>query len=108
MTPYTAAHQAPLSMGFSRQGYWSALPIPSPGDLPKPGIESRSPALQADSLLTELMLTLKNAQHESQVSCGGKMRTATQKTAFQITLRNCLKEGRGRAKIYRSFLTKGR
>ena len=41
-------------MGFSRQEYWSGLPFPSPGDLPDPGIESRSPALQADSLLSEL------------------------------------------------------
>ena len=42
--------QAPLSMEFSRQEYWSALPRPPPGDLPNPGIEPRSPALQADSL----------------------------------------------------------
>jgi len=41
-------------MGFSRQGYWSGLPFPSPGDLPDPGIEPRSPALQTDSSLTEL------------------------------------------------------
>ena len=40
-------------MGFSRQEYWSGLPFPSPGNLPDPGIESRSPALQADSLLSE-------------------------------------------------------
>ena len=53
-TPWTAAHQAPLSLGFSRQGYWIGLPFPSPGDLPDPGIEPRSPALQADSLPTEL------------------------------------------------------
>ena len=53
-TLWTVAHQAPLSMGFSRQGYWSGLPFPSPGDLPDPGIESTSPAtpaLQVDSLL---------------------------------------------------------
>ena len=49
-TPWTVAHQAPLSMGFSRQGYWSGFPFPSPGDLPDPGIEPGSPALQADSL----------------------------------------------------------
>ena len=49
-TPWTEAHQAPPSMGFSRQGYWSGLPFPSPGDLPNPGIEPRSPALQADAL----------------------------------------------------------
>ena len=53
-TPWTVAHQAPLSMGFSRQEYWSGLPFPSPGDLPNPGIKPRSPALQADSLPTEL------------------------------------------------------
>ena len=49
-TPWTVACQAPLSMEFSRQEYWSALPFPSPGDLPNPGIEPRSPVLQADSL----------------------------------------------------------
>ena len=53
-TPWTVARQAPLSMGFSRQEYWSGLPFPSPGDLPNPGIEAGSPALQAGSLLTEL------------------------------------------------------
>ena len=52
-TPWTAAHQAPLSMEFSRQECWSGLPFLSPGDLPKSGIEPRSPALQADSLPTE-------------------------------------------------------
>ena len=51
MTLWTAAHQAPLSMRFSRQGYWSGLPFPSPGDLPNPGMEPRSPALEADSLV---------------------------------------------------------
>ena len=48
------AHQAPLSMGFSRKEYWSGFPFPSPGDLPDPQIEPRSIALQADSLPTEL------------------------------------------------------
>ena len=52
-TPWTIAHQAPVSMGFSRQEYWSALPFPSPGDLPNPGIKPRSPALQADALTSE-------------------------------------------------------
>ena len=52
-TPWTVAHQAPLSMGFSRQEYWSGLPCPSPGDLPKPGIKPRRPALQRDSLPSE-------------------------------------------------------
>ena len=49
MTLWTAAHQAPLSMGFSRQGYWSGLSFPSP-DLPDAGVEPGSPTLQADSL----------------------------------------------------------
>ena len=52
-TPWTVACQAPLSMGFSEQEYWSGLPFPSPGDLPNPGIEPRSPALQADALSSE-------------------------------------------------------
>ena len=51
--PWTVAHQASLSMGFSRLEYWSGLPFPSPGDLPDPGMEPGSPALQAESLLTE-------------------------------------------------------
>ena len=60
-TPWTAAYQAPPSMGFSRQEYWSGVPLPSPrvpewlpfsspGDSPDPGMEPRSPALQADAL----------------------------------------------------------
>ena len=49
-TPWTVACQAPLSTRFSKQEYWSGLPFPSPGDLPVPGIEPGSPALQADSL----------------------------------------------------------
>ena len=52
-TLYTVAYQAPPSMGFSRQEYWSGLPCPSPGDLPNPGIEPRSPALEADTLTSE-------------------------------------------------------
>ena len=47
--PRTVARQVPLSMGFSRQEYWSGLPFPSPGDIPDIGIEPMSPALQADS-----------------------------------------------------------
>ena len=50
VTPWTVALQAPLSMGFSRQAYWSGLPCPPPGGLPEPGIEHRSPTLQVDSL----------------------------------------------------------
>ena len=50
VTPWTVAHHAPLSMGFSRQEYWSGLPFPFPGDLPDPGIEPRSPRLQAEAL----------------------------------------------------------
>ena len=53
-TPWTVAHQAPPSMGFSRQEYWSGVPLPSPEDLPNPGIKPGSPALQADTLPSEL------------------------------------------------------
>ena len=54
VTPRTVARQAPLSMGFFRQEYWSGLPFHSPGYLPDPGTEPRPPALQANSLPTEL------------------------------------------------------
>ena len=50
VTPWTVAHQAPLSMGFPRQEYWSALQFPSPEDLPNPRVEPGSPELQVDSL----------------------------------------------------------
>ena len=53
LTPRTVAYQAPLSMGFSRQKYWSELPFPSPEDLPDPGIEPGSPTLWTDGLLSE-------------------------------------------------------
>ena len=52
-TPWTLAHQAPLSVEFSRQEYWSGWPFSSPGDLPNSGMEAGSPALWADSLLSE-------------------------------------------------------
>ena len=60
VTLWTVAHQVPPSMGFSRQEYWSGLPFPSPGDLPNPRIEPRSPALQADALTVELPGKPKN------------------------------------------------
>ena len=53
-TSWTAARQAPLSLGFPRQEYWSGLPFPSPGDLPHSGTDPRSPALQVDSFTAEL------------------------------------------------------
>ena len=53
VTPWTVAHQTPPFMEFSRQEYWSGLPFPSPGDLPNPGIEPRSPTLQVDALPSE-------------------------------------------------------
>ena len=53
VTLWTVARQAPLSMGLSRQEYWSGVPFPSPGDLPDPGIEPGSPTLEADALTSE-------------------------------------------------------
>ena len=55
--PWTVPLQAPLSMGFPRQEYWSGLPFPTPGDRPNPGIEPGPPALQADSLPSQLHLS---------------------------------------------------
>ena len=59
-TPWTIAHQAPPSMKLSRQEYWSGLPFPSPGDLPNPGIEPRSPPLQVDALPSEPYTPIQN------------------------------------------------
>ena len=53
LTTWAVARQAPLSMEFARQEYWSGLPFPSPGDLPDPGVELKPPAFQADSLPSE-------------------------------------------------------
>ena len=61
MTPWTVALQAALSMGFSRQEYWSGLPCPPAGDLPDPGIKPTSPALQVDSLPAEPQGKPKNS-----------------------------------------------
>ena len=76
--PWTIAHQAPLSMGFSRQEYYSGLPCPPPGDLADPGIEPASPvtpALQADSLLlshrgsSKYVLLSERSQYEKPIYC---------------------------------------
>ena len=70
-TPWTVAHQAPLSMGFPRQEYWSGLPFPPPGNLPKPGIKlvfPVSPMLQAYSLATEPLGTNKELPYSTGTS----------------------------------------
>ena len=59
-TPWIVAYQVPLSLGFSRQEYWSGMPLPSPGNLSDPGIEAGSPALQADYLPSELLGGLRS------------------------------------------------
>ena len=58
MTPWTIARQTPLSMGFSRQEYWSGLQFPSPGNLPNPGIEPSSPALAGGFFTAEPVIIL--------------------------------------------------
>ena len=68
-TPRTVARQASLSMEFSRQGYWSGLPFPSPQNLPDPGIEPWSPALQADSLPLELQGSPMFSQNPEKYPC---------------------------------------
>ena len=72
VTPWTVALQAPLSMGFPRQEYWSGLPFPSPGDLPNPGMEPASPALAEGFFTTEpsksLQISLIKWQHEGKYS----------------------------------------
>ena len=65
VTPCSVAHQSPLSMEFSRKGYWSWLPCPSPGDLPDLGIEPGFPALQVDSLLSETLVAIHKCSFHS-------------------------------------------
>ena len=69
-TPWTVALQAPLSMGFSRQEYWSGSPFPSPRDLPNPGIEPRFSTLQADSLLVGATREAPCRIHKVALYCG--------------------------------------
>ena len=68
-TPWTVSHQAPPSMGLSRQEYWSGLPFPSPGHLPDPGIEPWSPTLQADALTSEPPEKPKKKQSNQVLDC---------------------------------------
>ena len=79
LTPWAIAHQAPLSMGFSRQKYWNWLPLPSPGSLLDTGIEPGSPALQADSLPSQppqsLLLWKKTHYSWRKRSCGRRSQT---------------------------------
>ena len=69
VTPRTGARQAPLSVGFPREGYWSGLPFASPGDLPNPGIKPSSFVLQTDSLHSEPLG--KSCGHRQEIWCGG-------------------------------------
>ena len=71
VTPWSVACQAPLSMGFFRQEYWSGLPFSYPGDLPNPGMKPRSPVLQADSLPSEPPgKPTQLVQNQAQLLCG--------------------------------------
>ena len=76
-TLWTVACQAHLSMGFSRQEYWSGLPFPSPGDLPDPGIEPWSPALEADALTSEPPGQPQGACKNTQVLLGLEKQTVS-------------------------------
>ena len=98
MTPCTLAHQAPLPTEFSRQEYWSGLPFSSPVDLPDPGIELWSPALQADSLLSEPLGMVKYfffffyggiTKHVGSLYPGGKA-LLTIRSPGKSTFLNCM------------------
>ena len=71
--PWTVARQAPLSMGFSRQGYWSGWPCPPPGDLSDPGVETAFPALQADSFL---LLSQQGCPGDPRLDPGSRVSTS--------------------------------
>ena len=82
VTPQAPPHgQAPLSMEFSRQEYWSGLPFLSPGDLSNPGIEPRSPALQADSLPSKPPRKPKRREEKRKKRCG-----VQKKRQFQLVM----------------------
>ena len=92
VTPWTVVHQAPLSMEFSREEYWSGLPFLSPGDLSKPGIEPRSHALQADSLPSEplgkLIVDLRTGTRgvgKSSCTSQGRFNLLQEETTAQIS-----------------------
>ena len=85
-TLWTVAHQAPLSIGFSRQEYWSGLPVPSPGDLPDPGTEPRSLSLHADSLPSEPPGKPKVGGREQQTSVGQTVRPLLSSSASKLSL----------------------
>ena len=71
VTLWTVAQRAPLSLGFPRQEYWSELPFLSPGNLPDPGIETVSPALQVDSLqLSHIGIPLETPEDVKKENCG--------------------------------------
>ena len=88
MTPWTGACWAPLSVEFFRQEYWSGLPFPSPRDLPNPGIEPGSPALQADSLLSEPPGNFYNTFHTNNAL---KKQPKNKDNIFNLTLQHLKK-----------------
>ena len=73
VTPWTVAHQAPLSIGFSKQEYSSGLPCPPPGDLPNPGVELMSPTLQVNSLLLGHWGIKEDGLHDKRKRKGGEI-----------------------------------
>ena len=109
MTPWTVARQAPLSMEFSRQEYWSGNALPSPGDLPDPGIEPGSPVLQADSLPSkppvssklEMGVNLKRRLQVTSPGGGGKALFKIRRE-LQFGICNCGKslQGTGRRMLF--------
>ena len=86
--PLTIVHQAPLSVGFPRQEYWSGFPFPSPGDLPDPGIEPTSPSWQVDPLP---LSHLRRSYHN--VECGHSLVKGRRKTKFTSNQRRVRKAG---------------
>ena len=80
VTPWTVTHQAPLSIGFPGQEYWSGLPFPSPRDLSNPGIEPQSPALR------QQVLKIKGIDVSADVSTRGSLRKDPQEPATRLQM----------------------
>ena len=114
VTPWTAARQAPLSMGFSRQEYWSGLPCPPPGDLPHPAIEPRSPARTGGFFTTEPLgnprrdLDEGESSKKEQCNCSGQRKQPLQRPfggQEQVSFKN-LQKGSWRQGREQTFFSK--
>ena len=107
VTPWTVARQALLSMGFSWQEYFSGLPFHSLGNLPDPGIEPRSPTLQADSLLSE-PLTVQRIDLIYTTNCGKFLKRWEYQITLPVSWETCMWVKKQHLELYLEQLTRSK